>query len=270
MKYISLSLLLSIALFNGCSSSSESSSTPQNPWYQPSKESSFQWQLQGNINPSYNVTIYDIDLFDTSLETIASLKAQGKKVICYFSAGSYEGWREDAYLFQNSDLGNDLDWHDERWLDIRSENVRSIMKARIQLAAEKGCDGIEPDNVDGFTNNTGFALTYQDQLNYNTFLANTAHDLKLSVALKNDLVQINDLVNLFDFSINEQCHHYNECDYMQPFIAQRKPVFNIEYDDIYRDSTQALNELCQDSANREFYTLVLPKALDDSFRISCK
>ncbi|NPA65596.1 MAG: endo alpha-1,4 polygalactosaminidase [Epsilonproteobacteria bacterium] len=269
---VSLLLLSSIIIISsGCSSSSsESSSEPEVQWYQPEKTASFHWQLQGSINPSYDVTIYDIDLFDTSPETIASLKAQGKKVICYFSAGSYEGWREDAYLFHDSDLGNDLDWHDERWLDIRSENVRSIMKNRIALAAQKGCDGVEPDNVDGYTNDPGFPLTYKDQIEYNTFLANTAHEYKLSVALKNDLEQINDLVNLFDFSINEQCHHYNECDYMQPFISQGKPVFNVEYDDIYRDSQEALNALCQDSSAREFYTLVLPKALDDSFRISCK
>ena len=29
---------------------------------------------------------------------------------------------------------------------------------------DKGFDGIEPDNIDGFLNNTGFDLTYEDQL----------------------------------------------------------------------------------------------------------
>ncbi len=53
------------------------------------------WQLLVNlpntaINTSYNVDLYDIDLFDVSEGDIAAIKASGKKVICYFSAGSYE------------------------------------------------------------------------------------------------------------------------------------------------------------------------------------
>jgi len=48
-------------------------------------------------------------------------------------------------------MGNGLTgWKGERWLNISSANVRSIMTARIQLAAQKGCDGIDPDNVDGY------------------------------------------------------------------------------------------------------------------------
>ena len=31
---------------------------------------------------------------------------------------------------------------------------------------DKGFDGIKPDNTDGFLNNTGFDLTYEDQLAY--------------------------------------------------------------------------------------------------------
>ena len=31
---------------------------------------------------------------------------------------------------------------------------------------DKGFDGIEPDNIDGFMNDTGYDLTYKDQLAY--------------------------------------------------------------------------------------------------------
>lgn len=41
------------------------------------------------------------------------------------------------------------------------------MQARLDLAVQKGCDGVEPDNVDGYQNNSGFPLTAQDQLAYN-------------------------------------------------------------------------------------------------------
>lgn len=72
-------------------------------------------------------------------------------MLCYFSAGSYENWRPDAAQFTQSDLGLDLDgWAGEKWLNTNSENVRRIMKDRIDLAKEKGCDGVDPDNVDGY------------------------------------------------------------------------------------------------------------------------
>lgn len=72
-------------------------------------------------------------------------------MICYFSAGSYENWREDAEDFQPGDLGKELDgWPGEKWLKIGSENVREVMKRRVQMAKDKGCDGVDPDNVDGY------------------------------------------------------------------------------------------------------------------------
>lgn len=53
---------------------------------------------------------------------------------------------------------------------------------RLDVAVYKGCDGVEPDNVDGYTNNTGFILTAEDQLMYNRFLADEAHERGLLIA----------------------------------------------------------------------------------------
>ena len=98
-----------------------------------------------------NVSIFDIDLFDTPIETIQQLHAMDKRVICYFSAGSYEDWRPDASEFTKEDLGHDLDgWPGEKWLDLGSENVRRVMKSRVNLAKSKECDGVDPDNVDAY------------------------------------------------------------------------------------------------------------------------
>jgi hypothetical protein len=98
-----------------------------------------------------NVSIFDIDLFDTPTETITKLHKLGKKVICYFSAGSYEDWRPDAKNFTDADKGKQLDgWPGEKWLKLSSSNVRAIMKKRIELAGRKGCDGVDPDNIDGY------------------------------------------------------------------------------------------------------------------------
>ncbi len=238
--------------------------------YRPPVGVSWQWQLTGTLNTAYNAELYDIDLFDTPQQTIDELHAAGKRVICYFSAGSYENWRPDKELFQKRDLGNPLDgWDGERWLDIRSEQVKDIMKSRLDRAAAKGCDGVEPDNVDGYDNNSGFPLTAADQIAYNRFLAMEAHRRGLSVGLKNDLNQVKELVSDFDFSVNEQCFEYNECALLVPFIEQGKPVLNAEYRQKWVDDNQEREKLCEQSLELHFSTLILPIDLDDSFRYSC-
>jgi hypothetical protein len=224
----------------------------------------------GEVNTAYDVDIYDIDLFDSPATLIEQLQDNGVKVICYFSAGSYEEWRPDADSFAPEVIGRTLDgWPDERWLDIRAANVRTIMESRLDLAVEKHCDGVEPDNMDGYTNNPGFPLTAQDQVSYNRFIANAAHARGLSVGLKNDLDQIAELVDYYDFAVNEQCFQYNECDALQPFTDQSKPVLNAEYKSKYVTNAVERDALCVDSINRLFSTLILPLDLDDAFRFSC-
>ncbi len=279
-----LSVILFFSLFMaGCGNGSTSdkplagdSNTLNEPliegtWYKPNLDTNWQWQLQGDINTNYDVLLYDIDLFDANIDLIQLLKDEGKKVICYFSAGSYEAWREDASSFPSETLGNELDgWAGEKWLDIRHIALQDIMIARLDLAKTKGCDGVEPDNVDGYSNNTGFVLNENNQLFYNKFLANEAHKRGLSIGLKNDLDQIRVLEPFFDFSVNEQCHQYNECSLLQPFIENNKPVFNAEYAQKYIDNTNnARDSLCMDANAMEFKTLILPIVLDDSLRFSC-
>ena len=121
---------------------------------------------------------------------IANLHQRGIYVMCYFSAGSWEDWRSDAHLFPEKIIGNDYDgWPGEKWLDVRKiVALKPIMESRIRMAAEKGCDGVDPDHVDGYTNETGFPLTYEDQLVYNKWLSQTAHTYDLEIGLKNDII----------------------------------------------------------------------------------
>ena len=260
-----------LVTLSSCGGASLSVSVPSaTEWYQPGPLSRWQWQLTGTINTSYDVDLYDIDLFDTSKNTIRLLQQKQHKVICYFSAGSYENWRPDANDFNIKVLGKALaGWEGERWLDIRADNVRNIMLKRLDIAQEKGCDGVEPDNMDAYQNHSGFILTPKDQLEYNRFIASEAHQRKLSVALKNDLDQVKSLVDDFDFAINEQCFEFNECDKLRPFIQHNKAVLNVEYKADYVSNPTARKALCEDARKREFSTLVMPLALDDSFRFSC-
>lgn len=242
----------------------------QGNWYKPKVGITWYWQLQGNINSSFDVNLYDIDLFDSSSALIQTLQKQGKKVICYFSAGSWENWRPDADEFLDNVLGYPLDdWKGEKWLDISNEEIAPIMRARLDLAVDKGCDGVEPDNMDGYTNETGFALTANMQLAYNKFIANEARKRGLSVALKNNVDQIKELEPYFDFSINESCHKYNECEKMSPFIYANKPVLNAEYDKKYISNQAVKDKMCLKTKLLQFQTLILPLSLDGSYKYNC-
>ena len=76
-------------------------------------------QLASPVNTAYDVAVYEIDLFETPADTIDALRAQGRRIVCYISAGSSEDWRPD-FDFAYSDMGLSLsDWPAERWLDTR-------------------------------------------------------------------------------------------------------------------------------------------------------
>jgi len=139
----------------------------------------------------------------------------------------------------------------------------------ILLIILSGCGGVEPDNMDGYTNNSGFNLTASDQLAFNRFIANEAHSRNLSIGLKNDLDQVDQLVEYFDFAVNEQCFEYSECDLLAPFISNSKPVLNTEYKQDYVNDVNTRQALCDDSINKQFSTLILPLDLNDTFRFSC-
>lgn len=203
---------------------------PTSVWL-PKPGTSFQIQYTGTIDTSLQVQMFDLDAYDTSATTIATIHGKGAKVICYFSAGSWENYRSDKSSFPASVLGNTMDgWPDERWLDIRQLTVlRGIMGKRMDVAVQKGCDGVDPDNMDGYTNETGFPLTAQDQLNYNKMIAQEAHNRNLSVGLKNDVDQVKALAPYFDFAVNEQCNQYNECGVYTAFTGLNKAVFGMEY-----------------------------------------
>ncbi len=244
--------------------------SPTGTWWRPDATTTWQWQLSGTVDTRYATGAYDIDLFDTPVTTIAELHAAKRRVICYFSAGSSENWRSDDGKFAASDRGAPLDgWVGERWLSVTSTTVRGVMQDRLDLARSKGCDGVEPDNVDGYANRNGLGITAAQQLDYNRFLAREAHVRGLAIGLKNDLDQVAALEGVFDFAVNEQCHEFDECAQLKPFVAAAKPVFVAEYKADYRNNSGARDRLCSASRAAGLHTLVLAEALDNSFRFAC-
>lgn len=229
-------------------------------WWHPAVGLTWQWHLGDlDIDTSVEADVYNIDLYvDQSI--IDELHATGRKVICYMSVGSYEDWRPDKDQFPPEVLGNDYDgWPGEKWLDIRAiDKLAPIMRARLDLCKSKGFDAVEPDNMEIYTNNTGFPLTYEDQLKYALWLADEAHKRGLAIGVKNAPDQVNDLVDYFDFAITEDAFFYDWAEEMIPFIEAGKPVFAAEYTDLGGD----FKSYCQKSKELKFSTILKNRNLD--------
>ena len=222
----------------------------------PAPGTTWQWQLTGEINTTLAVDMYDVDLFETPDAVFEALS--DKTVICYFSAGSVESFREDATGMPEEAVGDRLlGWGDERWLDVSNPAVFDMIERRLDLAVERGCDGLEPDNVDGYRNRSGFPISSAEQLQFNRFIADQAHMRSLSVGLKNDVDQLEELEPWFDWALNEECHEFEECGTYTPFRRAGKAIFHTEYVSDFSRADELADELCVHSG---FSTLV--KLLD--------
>jgi hypothetical protein len=234
--------------------------SPSNDWWHPSVGLTWQWQIGDlDIDTSVEADVYDVDLYvDQSI--IDKLHAKGRMVICYISVGSWEDWRPDQDQFPPEVLGKDYEgWPGEKWLDIRQiDKLTPIMRARLDLCKSKGFDAVEPDNMEIYTNDTGFSLTYEDQLRYALWLANESHKRGLAIGQKNAPDQTKDLVSVFDFAITEDAFYYDWAEEMKPFIEAGKPVFAAEYTDLGGDFAS----YCVKSKELKFSTILKNRGLD--------
>ena len=269
-------ILLLLVFLTGCAPASEpgtpapiltevstpmtAPSSPSATWWHPAPGLSWQWQIGDlDIDTSIEADVYDIDLYvDQSI--INELHAKGRKVICYISVGSWEDWRPDKDRFPQKVLGKDYEgWPGEKWLDIRRIDLLApIMLARLDLCKAKGFDGVEPDNMEIHTNDTGFPITYEDQLEYALWLADQAHQRGLAIGQKNAPDQVKDLVHVFDFAITEDAFYYDWAKNMLPYIQAKKPVFAAEYTDLPVD----FDTFCEQAGQLNFSIILKRRDLD--------
>lgn len=235
-------------------------------WWKPKPGTTWQWQLTGRLDASVDVAAYDIDLFDTPAATIARLHAEGRKVICYMDT-AYEPDRPDSGSLEPH-RGNPIDgWPGQYWLDVREPAVLEVMKARIARGQEKGCDAIEADDVDARSNDPGFPIRAVEQQAFIRALAEEAHARGMAFGLKNDLEEIEALLDVSDFAINEECFEFDECEALAPFIEAGKAVLHVEYTE--GDLAAKANEICPAANRLNFDTLI--KRLDlDATRRACR
>jgi hypothetical protein len=271
-----LSLLLLMLLSTACGTQAHATASKsprpaalpapvncQGCWH-PALNTSWQWQLSGTLDTSFNVTMYDIDMFDNDASVVQSLHQAHRVVICYIDAGTWENWRPDASQFPSSVKGKSNGWPGEVWLDIRQLSIIGpLLQNRMNMCKSRGYDGVEFDNVDGYSNDTGFPLKASDQLTFNSWLANEAHKRGLSVALKNDPDQAKTLLPYFDWELDEECFNYNECDSFLPFIKAGKAVMEVEYD---LDTA----DFCPQANKMNFNALKKHHDQVDAWRVACR
>lgn len=199
-------------------------STAAVPWWQPKLWNTWDWQLDtSQLDYSRDVDVYEVQMWEHDAKNITMIKtnnytitdpAKFRKVICYFSGGTWDEIRPDAADFPESILGvRYYGFPQERWLDLTKDGrkiVDPIMIKRFDMAQAKGCDAIEPDNVDGYDTTSheysGFNTTYEDQIAFNLWLTEMAHSRGMAIGLKNDINQAKDqrMVQAFDFVVSEQ------------------------------------------------------------------
>jgi hypothetical protein len=205
--------------------------------------------------------VVDLDLFETRASVVAALKRQGKRVVCYFSAGSWENWRSDKGRFPRSVIGRPIDgWPGERYVDIRQvAALAPIMRARLDLCKRKGFDGADPDNVDAFETDSGFPLTRADTIAYLRFLAREAHQRGLAIGLKNATEISAPLLPVMDFAVTEDCFKQGWCAVSKNFIDANKPVFAIEY----TDNHISFDKFCAQAKRHDLSPLLKRRNLDE-------
>ncbi len=235
--------------------------------WKPLPGTTWQWQLDSVPQDNFvDAAVYDIDLFEATAADVQKLHDAGKKVICYVNVGAWEDWRSDAQDFPATLLGNNYDgWEGEKWLDIRAtETLYPLLQKRFDDCAEKGFDGLEPDNMDGYQNETGFDISPNNQLSFNKWLAEEAHKRGLSIGLKNDPDQAKELFPFFDWALTEDCADGEWCENVSVFSLNNKAVFQAEY----TDTGVSFDQACSDAEDLRYSAILKHRNLD-AFRQTC-
>jgi endo-alpha-1,4-polygalactosaminidase (GH114 family) len=203
------------------------------------------WDIRladGDLSGLPAMSVLEIDGAEATAGDVASLQAEGIVPICYINAGAWEEWRDDADAYPEEIIGSAYPgWDGERFVDIRRLDVLGpILEARLDDCAEKGFAAVDPDNVDTYDTETGFPLTEEDQLRFNRWLADAAHQRGLEIGQKNAPGLADELAGTFDFAVTEDCLVDGWCDEMEPYPSLSKPVLMVEY----TDRGYSVEELC--------------------------
>lgn len=262
MKLIGIVLL--IIGFVSCYSESENHA--EGSWFRPTIGQTFEWRLDSirtDEADHYHCDIIDMDAFSASPELIDALHQKGIKVIAYISVGTFETYRPDLALLPEEVVGNIYpDWPDELFLDIRKiELLKPFIESRFDMIKAKGFDGIEPDNIDIYGEETDFDLTLDDCRKYCEYLISEAHERGLCIGQKNTEELVPLMYDEFDWVLTEDVFHQNIQSEYSPYIAIGKPVFCAEYTD-EMDAEHFSTFVCHEAKQFKYYPFLKHRDLN--------
>ena len=153
---------------------------------------------------------------------VADLHRRGRKVVCYVEVGAAENFRPDYRAWPATArparrlAGRAVARHPP------ARPLEPVLAERFDMCAAKGFDAVEPDLMDGLRQRHRLPDHRSRPDRFNRFVARLAHDRGLSVALKNDVEQVAELVGDFDFTVNEECAAFAECAALTPVHQGRQ------------------------------------------------
>lgn len=230
----------------------------------PAVDVSWQVQLSGAFDASIDVALYYVDSDELTSAERQALTNAGRHLACYLSAGSYEPWRGDAAAFPAEVLGNTLaDYPNERWLDVRSSAVTSLMSARLDRFVAEGCVSVVVSNVTTSSEESGFSVTTTDQNEYLTWLSTEIRSRKMLAGLATADDRLSLIEPYFDWTYAQGCWIENQCSDYAPFVTAGKAVLAVEIGDATTAPT-----LCQGVAGSGINLLIKPRDLGAG-RVAC-
>lgn len=197
--------------------------------YVPVPETRWFAQLDGPVDIEQDAQLFYLDAQMQEAGALSALHAQGRRYLCYLSAGSLESFRDDVDEFPAAAVGNQLaNFPNERWLDVRDTTVRELMQRRVLALSALGCDGVPPSSLSVHAADTGFDLSVSDALDYARWLAERIHAAGMSAGLSGPAELTSELWPTFDFAMAIGCVTGTKCSEYSPFERAKKTVLHVE------------------------------------------
>jgi hypothetical protein len=243
LKYFFLSLLLF-----GCNKDMLDIEDKSNGgvWYEPKSRSS--WHIDSSYSPtSKNVELYVVELFLTNPESrVEKVGSDETKVICKMSAGAYDvdierNFQIEDHPYPEIAVGKIRDDNRTYWVDINSDEVQIIMRERIKIASNIGCDGVLFTEVSSWKEDTGFEITEDEQIIYNRFLSGKAHENNLFAGFSDIEDQIYSHTLFADLIFSNNCYQDENCIKYEDF-SEIGAVLNLEY--VPNGTNIDINQIC--------------------------
>ncbi len=212
---------------------------PQNPgtWWKPGPIKKFQIihasdmdEVREKVKKDTQVLTFELDSLVEDFEgtEVADyVHSLGAKLICYTSEGYQKSHHDEAQYPEDAKGGNICRkeifgkcvswWPGEKWGNPKKESLKKFLHGRFKKAKELGCDGVEPDNMDQHSNDVGFSITEEENIQAQKEIAALAHKEGLAIFQKNAGDIAEHLVDHFDGVYNESCFEYDECDDLAPY-----------------------------------------------------